>query len=72
LVTTGGGGINIWDVKQEKATKYIYLNSRSVDISPDEQYIAVGSMLEGEKYNDGIIIIYDYINDKEITRVHLT
>jgi dipeptidyl aminopeptidase/acylaminoacyl peptidase len=66
----GGGGINIWDVKQEKATKYIYLNSRSVDISPDEQYIAVGSMLEGEKYNDGIIIIYDYINDKEITRVH--
>jgi WD40 repeat protein len=71
IVTIDGtGGVNIWDVNQEKSIKYFDLESRSIDISPDEKYIAVGSMLEGLKYNDGIIIIYDYINDKEITRIH--
>ena len=46
LVTRdGGGGLNLWDIKSEKAIKYIpssspgYGGAYCVDITPDERYL---------------------------------
>jgi len=81
LTRDGGGAINIWDTRLEKAVKYInsftqspgYDGIVSTAISPDEtKMVLCVSQYKGGINFDYFVVIFDLILEKEIKRVSVT